>query len=93
MRKIFYGTKTGRGLATKMYGRHRAVHHIQKGGELLLMPGLGASSNEGMSLGGGVNAKSDRLDALEKQPMQNIVDRLNNIQFRTGKKKNISFMI
>lgn len=75
-----------------MYGRHRSIHH-RRGGELLLVPGLGASNMEGVSSGSGVNAKSDKLDILQKQPMQNVMDRLNNIQFRSGKRKNISFMI
>lgn len=85
---------------TSIYGRGRAVHHLKRGGgELLLSNGLGSSNMEGVSSGPiiqgmGVSTKSDRLDSQQKVPMQNVMDKLQNLQLRTtGKRKNISFVI
>ena len=90
--RIFYARKTGRGLVNTTYGRGRSIHHFKMGGELLLAPGLGKTNMEGVSTGGGVSAMSDKLDDLEKQPIQNVMDKLSKLQYRSsGKKKNISF--
>lgn len=89
--KNFMVSKTGRGLYITPFGMlRRALHSVKRGSgsALLLSPGLGASDG-GVKIGGQLQPYEK-----EKQVMETVQKRLQDLTVRSSKKKkNISFKI
>lgn len=92
--KIYYPSKSGRGMSCSMYGKGRSVHRMKRGGStpLLLVPNLGAS--EGMRNGNGIPSMT-KVEQ-QKPQMNEVIRKLEDIQIQANKgvkRKNISFKL
>lgn len=68
--------------------------HYGLGSPLLLDSGLGSTPLQGVQFGTGVSSSSEKIDIIQKIPINNLSRKLESLQIRNPmKRKNISFMI